>query len=219
MGGCIPHIPVLESAIHKPSAAMLSALVALCWLGVLGSSALAQEAAQEASPRATEKKDTKAARKPGSANKLSYHDGSADGKRSIAGAAELISFTLPAEEAKVAAIRIHGSRYGHPQAPKEDFSIYFLNQDMSETIAKKTAPYGRFKRGQESWVEIKFSDPVEVPKEFWVGVDFRAERTKGVYVSFDKSTDGSHSRIGTPGGKTRDAGVEGDWMIEVVLDK
>ncbi len=151
--------------------------------------------------------------------RLSYNDGSADGKKSIAGAAELLSFTLPDKGAKVAAVRIHGSRYGYPQPPKEDFEILFLNQDLTEVTATKMAPYSRFKRGPESWVEIKFPQPIEVPAEFWVGVNFRAERTKGVYVSYDNSTDGSHSRVGLPGQEIRDADVGGDWMIEVVLAK
>ena len=161
--------------------------------------------------------DEKSAGKKTEPTRLSYNDGSADGRRSIAGAAELISFTLPKEGAKVSAIRIHGSRYGYPQPPKEDFKIHFLNDDLSEVLETREAPYSRFKRGPESWVEIKFAKPVEVPKEFWVGVDFNAERTKGVYVSFDKSTDGSRSRVGAPGGDTREAGTGGDWMIEVVL--
>lgn len=151
--------------------------------------------------------------------RLSYNDGSADGKKSIAGAAEFLSFTLPDKSAKVAAIRIHGARYGYPQPPKEDFEILFLNQDLSEVIATKMAPYSRFKRGPETWIEIKFPQPVEVPEEFWIGVNFRAERTKGVYVSYDDSTDGSRSRVGLPGQEIREADVGGDWMIEVVLAK
>jgi RNA polymerase sigma-70 factor (ECF subfamily) len=151
--------------------------------------------------------------------RLSYNDNSAEGKKSIAGAAEFLSFTLPDEHATVAAVRIHGSRYGSPQPPKEDFEIYFMNQDLSEIIATKMAPYSRFKRGAESWVEIKFPKPIEVPEDFWVGVNFRAERTKGVYVSIDQSTDGSHSKAGLPGQAIRDANVGGDWMLEVVLAK
>jgi len=48
-------------------------------------------------------------------------------------------------------------------------------------------------------------------------VNLGAERTKGVYLSIDESTDGSHSKVGQPGGETRDADVGGDWMIEAVL--
>ncbi len=75
------------------------------------------------------------------ASTLSYNDGTADGKRSIAGRAEVISFTLPDEKAKIAGLRIHGARYGTPQPPKESVMIYFLNDDMMETVATKTVPY------------------------------------------------------------------------------
>lgn len=151
--------------------------------------------------------------------RLSYNDGKADGKRSIANNGEMIAFTLPDETAKIAGIRIHGARYGTPRPPKEDFMIYFLDADMSETVATKTAPYARFKRGPEGWVEIRFPKPIEVPREFWVCLDFRAQATKGVYVSIDNSTDGSHSRVGLPGKEARDGNIGGDWMIEAVLAK
>jgi hypothetical protein len=151
--------------------------------------------------------------------RLSHNDGTAEGKKSIAGAAEFLSFTLPNDGAKVAAIRVHGSRYGMPQPPKEELSIYFLNQDLSQTVATKAAPYARFKRGAEEWVEIKFPEPVEVPSDFWVGLDFHAEQQKGIYLSVDTSTDGSRSRVGQPGKTIRPANVGGDWMIEVVLAK
>jgi RNA polymerase sigma-70 factor (ECF subfamily) len=152
-------------------------------------------------------------------NRLSYNDGSGEAKRSIAGSGEMLSFTLPGEDARVAGIRIHGSRYGLPQPPKEDFMIYFLNADMTDTVATKTAPYSRLKRGDQQWVEIKFPKPIEVPKEFWVCLDFRAAQTKGIYLSVDDSTDGSHSKVGLPGMEIKPADVGGDWMIEVVLAK
>jgi hypothetical protein len=148
---------------------------------------------------------------------LSYNDGTADNKRSIAGRAEVISFTLPDDSAKIAGVRIHGSRYGTPQAPKESVMIYFLNDDMSETVATKTVPYSRFKRGEPEWVEIKFPKPIEVPKDFRVAFDFRAAQTKGVYVSIDSSTDGSHSAVGLPGSEPEKAKLGGDWMIEALL--
>ncbi len=49
-----------------------------------------------------------------------------------------------------------------------------------------------------------------------MAVDFRAE-TKGVYLSIDSSTDGSHSAVGLPGTEPEKANLGGDWMIEAVL--
>ena len=152
-------------------------------------------------------------------NRLSYNDGSAEGRKSLPGSGEIIAFSLPDETAKIAAIRIHGSRFGAPQPPKEPFTIYFLNEDLSKTIAAKTAPYAAFRRGQPKWVEIKFPESLAVPKNFWVALDFHAERSNGVYVSIDSSTDGAHSRVGLPDMETEEAKINGDWMIEAVLTK
>ena len=51
-----------------------------------------------------------------------------------------------------------------------------------------------FDRGEERSVEVKFNRPIELPREFWVALDFRAHATKGVYVSYDTSTGGKFSR-------------------------
>lgn len=146
-------------------------------------------------------------------------DGLADGKKSLGGSGEIVGFTLPTDERKLAGINIHGSRYGTPEAPKESFLIYFLNQDMSEVLHTEMAPYSAFERGAEKWVEVKFRKPVEVPENVWVALDFRAGRTKGVYVSYDSSTDGKRSRIGLPGMEAKQTDFAGDWMIEVIPAK
>ena len=52
---------------------------------------------------------------------------------------------------------------------------------------------------------------------FWVALDFRATQTKGVYVSFDTSTKGEHSRMGLPGTETSAVNFGGDWLIEAKL--
>ena len=153
------------------------------------------------------------------ANRLSYNDGKAEGKKSLGGSGEIISFMLPVERKKVAGVRIHGSRYGTPTPPNEDFDIYLLDAKSGEVVATETAKYSKFNRGPEKWVEIPFADPLEVPLEFKVALNFRAEKTKGVYVSFDTSTGGQHSEMGLPGDKVMPTNTGGDWMIEVVLSK
>ena len=47
---------------------------------------------------------------------LSYGDGKPDGKKSYGGSGHMIRFELPEGVTKVKGIRIHGSRYGLPQA-------------------------------------------------------------------------------------------------------
>jgi hypothetical protein len=150
---------------------------------------------------------------------LKYGDGQADGKKSIGGSGELIEFTGAAAAVKIAGVRIHGSRYGQAQAPQESFLIYFLNNDMSRILHTEMAPYSLMERGTEEWVEISFERPVDLPKTFWVALDFRATQTKGVYLSFDTNTGGKHSRVGLPGVRTSKVNFGGDWMIEATLAK
>src|ERR1700754_3483033 len=64
-----------------------------------------------------------------------YNDGTADGKKSLGGSGEMIRFSMPDADQKVAGIRIHGSRYGVPKAPDEKFLIYFLNADGTEIFS------------------------------------------------------------------------------------
>jgi hypothetical protein len=151
---------------------LLSAIVAL---EVLSLGALAHAADEAAAEQAASK----------------HHDGSADGKKSLGGSGQMIRFTLPQDQQKLDGIKIHGSRYGVPQPPKESFLIYVLCLDGKEVLSTQMAPYSLFERGDEKWVAVQFSKSVEVPKEFWIALDFRAAQTKGVYVSFDTTPVGN----------------------------
>lgn len=148
---------------------------------------------------------------------LKYGDGKADGKKSLGGSGEMIRFEMPEGVTKVTAIKIHGSRYGYPQAPKEDFEISFVNDDFSETLHTETAPYSTFSRAKsQTWVTVKFKEAVELPSSFWVVLNFNAEARKGVYVSYDTSTKGEHSRIGLPGDENpKPVDFGGDWMVQL----
>ena len=150
---------------------------------------------------------------------IKYGDGKADGKKSIAGTGEMIEFTLPDATQKLKGLRVHCARYGHPQAPKEDVEVSIVSHDESDVIHTELVPYSRFKRGQSRWTTIKFEEPVEVPEKFWLIMDFNAERTKGVYVSYDTSTTGQYSRTGVPGGTSNEVSFDGDWMVQAMLTK
>jgi RNA polymerase sigma-70 factor (ECF subfamily) len=63
---------------------------------------------------------------------LKYGDGKADGRKSLGGTGETIHFEMPDGVTQVRGIKIHGSRYGSPQPPKEDFDITFVKDDFSE---------------------------------------------------------------------------------------
>jgi RNA polymerase sigma-70 factor (ECF subfamily) len=149
------------------------------------------------------------------AGSLKYHDGMADGKKSMAGEGPIITFGAPAGT-KIGGIKIHGSRYGVPKAPDEDFLVYVLSGDRKRVLHAELVPYDTFDRGAEKWVTVKFSEPVEVTPRFWISLDFRAHQTKGVYVSYDNSTEGKNSRKGLPGMPMSETRDKADWMIEAV---
>ena len=151
---------------------------------------------------------------------LKYGDGKADGKKSYGGSGHMIRFEMPEGVTKVKGLRIHGSRYGLPQAPNEDIEITFLNDDLEETLDSRTAPYHQFKRGKEQWVRVLFKEPVELPEKFWLALNFNPHQTKGIYLSFDTSTEGKYSRVGLPGDEKepKETDFGGDWMVQVLLD-
>jgi hypothetical protein len=161
--------------------------------------------------------DKKPETKKQEANVLKYGDGKADGKRSLGGTGEMIRFELSDGVTHVGGIKIHGARYGYPQPPQENFEVSFVKDDFSEILNTQLAPYSLFHRGPSKWVTVKFRKPVELPKVFWVVLNFHAEQTKGVYVSYDTSTQGEHSRIGLAGDeKPQPVNFGGDWMVQVM---
>jgi hypothetical protein len=150
---------------------------------------------------------------------LKYGDGKPDGKKSIAGAGEMIQFTMPEGQSNaLKSLRVHGARYGYPQPPKEDVEITILSEDMTEPIHTELVPYALFKRQNDCrWTNIPFEEPVEVPAKFWVVLNFNAEATKGVYISYD--TKGEHSRVGFNDQDAKPTDFKGDWMVQAVLAK
>jgi hypothetical protein len=152
---------------------------------------------------------------------LKYGDGKADGKKSYGGNGELIRFELPDGVDRIRGIKIHGSRYGLAQAPKEDFEITFLSEDLDEVLATESVPYKLFKRGREMWVRVNFKEPIELPQNFWIALNFNAHQTKGVYVSYDTSTKGEYSRVGLAGSENAPQPTDfgGDWMVQVLLSR
>ena len=149
---------------------------------------------------------------------LKYGDGTAEGKKSIAGAGEMIRFEAPSDDAKIKAVRVHGARYGYPQPPQEDIEVSLLSEDMSEVLHTELVPYSLFKRvSKNRWTYLPFRDPVHIPKKFWVMLNFNAEQTKGVYVSYDTSTEGEYSRVGLSEEDAKKTDFGGDWMVQVLL--
>jgi beta-lactamase regulating signal transducer with metallopeptidase domain len=199
--------------------AFLAALVVLP-SGIPSAAAEKDDAEKVNTTQAAESKDTKEPEKDAT-TVLKYGDGRADGKKSYGGSGQLIRFKLPKGVTKIRGLRIHGSRYGYDQAPKEDFEITFLSEDRSETLDSVDAPYRLFKKGKESWVRVLFEKEIELPPVFWISLNFNAHPTKGVYVSYDTSTKGKYSLVGLPGDeeKPKETDFKGDWMVQVLLAK
>jgi len=149
-------------------------------------------------------------RKP---TELKNDDGKAAGNSSFPlGIAS--AFEAPGdEEYFLTQVRIHGSRYGYPKAPKEDFHVTLCDSDFNP-IADFPFAYSKFTRSDPKWVTLRVK-PTEVPKKFVICLDFKPERTKGVRVSHDKE---GKSLVGLP--KKRAGGFTGgDWMVRASVDR
>lgn len=189
----------------------MSSLTRFCWIavGLLGTLSPARSALAAMADDAPAKP----------VRVVKYGDGKADGKKSIAGSGEMILFQLPDASQKVRGLRVHCGRYGYPDPPDEDIEITFVDtaEEDAEVIHAEFVPYSKFQRGQNRWHTLKFKEPIEVPQEFWVILNFKAERTKGVYVSFDSETEGKYSRTGLAGSESKEVTFGGDWMIQALL--
>ncbi len=152
----------------------------------------------------------------GQARELAQDDGQAAGKASLAGGGHAVRFEAPGDNWYLTQVRIHGSRYGMPAPPKEDFSVWICDGDF-KSIVKLSYPYAKFQRAAEGrWVALSVK-PTRVPKEFIVCVGFNPTATKGVYVSRDAQGSGN-SLTGLPG-RTGHPFQQGDWMIRATVSQ
>ena len=220
----LQEIMTMSATFQSRTPAWCWALALLLAVAVLPGMPLAGQSAQDAVGAETETEKTETpppAKEKPEAKKpllLKYGDNKPDGRKSIAGSGEMIRFDLPGDTGKLRAVRVHGSRYGYAQAPKEDFEVTILSADMKEVLHTELVPYSLFKRTKAGrWTHVPFKEAVELPKTFWVVLNFNAERTKGVYVSYDTSTKGKYSRVGTSDEDAKKTKFGGDWMIQARL--
>src|ERR1035437_6942081 len=146
---------------------------------------------------------------------LANDDGKPTGKRSMGGSGHAVRFTAPGKDCYLTAVRIFGSRYGQPEAPPDNASVWLCDAEYKK-IAEFPCPYASFARGEPKWVTVPVK-PVRVPSEFVVCVGFNPTATRGVCVPHDNGSSGSSS-MALPGGKAR-AFDQGDWMIRAVVQE
>lgn len=146
---------------------------------------------------------------------LKHDDGKAAGKGSVAGSGHAVSFNAPGPGWFLTSVDIHGSRYGHPQAPNEDFRVW-LCDERGAVIRQFEFPYSRFRRGEPTWIRLQV-EPTEIPESFVIVVGFDPTATKGVFVSRDRESSG-RSRLMLPGKPSR-AVNNGDWLIRARVDQ
>jgi hypothetical protein len=156
--------------------------------------------------------------------KLELDDGTAEGKKSIAGGGHARKFTTPGGgDWYLSAVSVHGARYGAAQPPAlATFDVALCDATM-KPIATWRQPYRAFERGESKWVRVEVP-PTRVPPGdagFYVVLDFHPTASQGVFVSFDEGTRGTGragSLVATPG-KQGAAFAGGDWMIRAEVDR
>lgn len=148
----------------------------------------------------------------GKPQELANDDGQPAGKKSFP-RGHASAFEAPEGTWYLTSVRLHGSRYGHPTPPRENFHITLCDEDFKQ-IADFPFPYGTFQRGASNWVTLPVT-PTKVPAKFVICANFNAEATKGVYVSHDAEGTSLVGVAGTPSGQF----TGGDWMIRVTLDQ
>ena len=146
---------------------------------------------------------------------LGYVGETSHDKRSFADSGHAIAFDRPADAKYLSAIQIYASRYGLPQAPKEDFHVYVLDKDQ-KVVQDFLFPYSLIARGQQRWYTLDLP-ATEVPERFHVALAFNAEPTKGIYLGLDGSVKESHSFSGLPGDGFQPVREKYDWMVRARL--
>jgi hypothetical protein len=148
---------------------------------------------------------------------IAKDDGSAEGRKSIAGGGHARLFEGPGPgEWYLRSVSIFGSRYGPRQAPAGlEFEIALCDADM-RPIASWKKPYSLFERGESKWVKLDVP-PTLVPSKFFICAVFRPTASNGVLVGFDDGTHGD-SRVATPGNSGEEF-KQGNWMIRTDLDQ
>lgn len=146
---------------------------------------------------------------------LANDDGVPAGKRSMAGSGHTVQFEAGGGSLYLTGVRVFGSRYGQPTAPRENAFVWLCDSEF-KLIAAFPFPYASFKRGEDQWVTVPVK-PTRVPSKFIICVGFNPTATKGVYVYHD-GAGGGNSFAALPGRKGAPF-AKGDWLVRAVVQE
>lgn len=152
----------------------------------------------------------------GETRELAHDDGTMAGKSSIGGGGHAVRFSIEGDSWYVTSVSLHGSRYGEPRPPKEDFNVWICDEHF-KPIATFHFPYGSYTRSAPAWKSFRIR-PTRVPSKFIVCFGFNPHQTKGVMVSYDAKPSGN-SLTGVPGKGEPRPFAKGNWLIRCKVDK
>ncbi len=168
---------------------------------------------RSASPFAASTVDPK--KLEGKPAELALDDGDSAGKSSLAGGGHAVRFKVDGPDRYLTGVKIYGSRYGQPAAPREDFHVFLCDADL-RVITDFPFPYSSVGYGKPGWTTLPVK-PTRLPEEFILCVGFDPTATKGVFVHYDKEASGA-SLTGLPGRPGREF-PRGDWLIRATVDQ
>ncbi len=137
-------------------------------------------------------------------------------KSSIAGGGHAVKFKVDGDSWYVTSVSLHGSRYGEPRPPKENFKVWICDAQF-KPIATFSFPYSSFTRADPVWKSFRIR-ATRVPEDFIVCFGFNPQATKGVYVSYDGQKSET-SMVGVPEESEPKPFAKGNWLIRCKVEK
>jgi hypothetical protein len=152
---------------------------------------------------------------PSFADVLQYGGGQPVGKRSFGGGGHLVYFDAGKDGRWLNRLEMYGSRYGMETPPDEDFQVYIVDA-QKDIVRQVSLPYGLWNRGQDYWRDLPIP-PIQVPRQFGIGLTFNATQSKGVYVGTTQPDPPGHSFSWTPGSPGQPMN-DLEWLVRATVD-
>lgn len=127
---------------------------------------------------------------------LDRSNGEQSAQDSYGGRGYAVRYSVPGSAPTwwVVAVNIHGESYGTPNAGNEFFTISFMDME-GRVYARSEHPKTLFSAKPE-WKTVRIT-PTQVPREFWVIVDFKSSQNDGIFIGV-VNNGGGHSMLTDP---------------------